>query len=52
MSIQAEADLILKLYDLRREATLRAARTWFVWEFYPQSFEDVKKILSGEHSGI
>ena len=29
MSKQAEADLILKLYDLRREVTMREARNWF-----------------------
>ena len=51
MSKQAEADLILKLYDLRREATMRAAREWFVREFHPQSFDEVKKILFGDHSG-
>ena len=51
MSKQAEADLILKLYDLRREATMRTARDWFFREFNPQSFDEVKKILFGDHSG-
>ena len=51
MSKQAEADLILKLYDLRREATMRTAREWFVREFHPQSFDEVKKALFGDHSG-
>jgi len=51
MSKQAEADLILKLYDLRREATMRAARDWFFREFNPQSFDDVKDVLFGAHSG-
>jgi len=32
MSKQAEADLILKLYDLRREDTMRKARDWYFRE--------------------
>ena len=51
MSKQAEAELILRLYDLRREATMRAARDWFFQQFNPQSFADVKSALFGEHSG-
>ncbi|MEP7212098.1 MAG: hypothetical protein ABI791_03430 [Acidobacteriota bacterium] len=34
------ADLIMKLYDLRREATMREARNWFVG-FFPESADDV-----------
>jgi len=51
MSIHAEADLILKLYDLRREATMRTARDWFFLEFKPQSMEDVNATMFGAHSG-
>ena len=51
MSKQAEADLILKLYELRREATMRQARDWFAMEFNPQSAEDVRKAMFSEHSG-
>ncbi len=40
----ADADLILKLYDLRREAEMRKARNWFTTEFWPQSTDDVIKI--------
>jgi hypothetical protein len=35
------AGLILKLYELRTEPTLRAARAWFAFEFHPQSAKDV-----------
>lgn len=35
-----DAELILKLYDLRREATMRRARQWMASEFNPQSFEE------------
>jgi hypothetical protein len=33
MSKQEEAGLILKLYELRREATMRQARDWYFLEF-------------------
>ena len=44
------ADLILKLYDLRREPVLRKAREWYRNEFTPKSADDVVAALSGEHS--
>ncbi|HCX31417.1 MAG TPA: hypothetical protein DHU55_16865 [Blastocatellia bacterium] len=50
MSKQQDADLILKLYDLRREATMREARNWF-FTFNPTSIQDVTEVLLGEHSG-
>ena len=44
------ADLIMKLYELRREETLRAAREWFRTDFHPVSAEDVLNTLRGQHS--
>ncbi|HTZ96578.1 MAG TPA: hypothetical protein VMB18_09290 [Terriglobales bacterium] len=41
----ADADLILKLYDLRREAEMRKARNWWLG-FWPQSAEDIIKVAS------
>lgn len=40
----ADAQLILKLYDLRREAEIRKARNWWVVTFWPQSAEDFMKV--------
>jgi len=40
----ADAELILKLYDLRREAEMRKARNWWVAAFWPQNADDVAKI--------
>jgi len=37
----ADAELLLKLYDLRREARLRQARDWFFNKFAPKSLEDM-----------
>ena len=51
MSKQAEADLILKLYELRREDTMRQARDWFFRDFNPESMEDYNLALFSEHSG-
>jgi len=36
----ADAQLILQLYDLRREAEMRKARHWWATEFFPQSADD------------
>src|SRR5437763_13249590 len=49
MSKEAQAELILKLYDLRREETMRKARDWYFREFNPESFSDIKAALFGEH---
>lgn len=50
MSTPQDADLILKLYDLRREATMREARNW-MFSFNPTTVQDVLDVLMGEHSG-
>jgi len=41
----ADADLILKLYDLRREAELRKARNWWLG-FWPESTDDIVKVAT------
>ncbi|HEX6715680.1 MAG TPA: hypothetical protein VF088_01140 [Pyrinomonadaceae bacterium] len=50
MSKYKDADLILKLYDLRREKTMREARTWF-FTFNPQSPKDFMDVLTSDKSG-
>lgn len=42
----ADAQVILQLYDLRREAEMRKARHWWISEFWPQTAEDFIKISS------
>jgi len=51
MSKQEEAGLILKLYELRREDTMRKARDWYFRDFNPQSIADFTEAMFGEHSG-
>ena len=50
MGKHEDADLILKLYDLRREPVMREARNW-MFTFNPTSVEDVMATMIGEHSG-
>ena len=40
----ADAQLILQLYDLRREAEMRKARNWWAAEFFPQNADDFLKV--------
>ena len=44
------ADLLLRLYELRREPVMRQARAWFITEFNPTSFEEIGRAVSGEKS--
>ena len=39
-----EAQLILELYDLRREAEMRKARQWWLTVFWPKSADDFIKV--------
>ena len=41
----ADAELIVKLYDLRREAEIRKARNWWLG-FWPESADDILKIAT------
>ena len=40
----ADAELLLKLYDLRREAEIRKARNWWFVNFWPENADDFMKI--------
>ena len=42
----AEAELILKLYDLRRETEIRKARNWWLTAFWPKNVDDFIRIFS------
>jgi hypothetical protein len=51
MSKTEQADLILKLYELRREETMRKAREWNNMQFQPKSVDDIFGELMGPNSG-
>ena len=40
-----DAELVLKLYDLRRESVMREARNWMA-TFNPQSLDDIMAVMS------
>jgi hypothetical protein len=41
----ADAQVIMQLYDLRREPEMRKARAWFA-SFWPQNADDIHKVMS------
>ncbi len=41
-----DARLVLRLYELRREEKLRAAREWFVAKFFPASVDDLQTLYT------
>jgi hypothetical protein len=43
----AAANLLLKLYELRTESTLRQARAWFAFEFHPRSAKEILHVWLG-----
>lgn len=49
-----QAELILKLYDLRREAVMREARSYIGGEFLPSSAEELLQIVNsgGKHGAF
>jgi hypothetical protein len=46
MATPQDADLIIKLYDLRRDKTMRKARTYVIAQFFPQNVDDVKALFA------
>ena len=39
-----DANLILRLYEMRREERMRRARGWFTANFKPKTWEDLQKL--------
>ncbi len=44
-----DAEIILKLYDLRREAVMRESRSLMIREFLPRTYEDMQAWLQLTH---
>jgi hypothetical protein len=49
-----DAELLLRLYDLRRETKLREARAWLVQDFKATSFEEYQALapMGSEHNAF
>ena len=45
------AQLVLKLYELRRDPEMREAREWYFTKFKPQSAEEIIKLLTESFEG-
>jgi hypothetical protein len=44
------ATLLIRLYELRRDPTMREARIWFARSFNPDSIDDVTQAMQGPNS--
>jgi hypothetical protein len=44
-----DADLALKVYDLRREPVMRDARNAINFSFWPRSFDEVAAVMKADH---
>jgi hypothetical protein len=44
-----DAQLILQLYELRRETKMREARYWFMTKFYPTKIEDFQTLSAPDN---
>ena len=44
MATAADAELVLKLYEMRREDTLRRARRFLVFDFHPKTLEELRAV--------
>ena len=42
MATTADAEVVMRLYELRREETLRKARHFMVFEFQPKTLEELR----------
>ena len=50
-----DVNLVLRLYDLRREDRMREARAWFIDEFHAKSLEELDELCppgSGENASF
>jgi hypothetical protein len=46
LATPADAEIVLKLYELRTETLLRQARAWMTGEFWPETVEDFFAVAS------
>ena len=49
-SLYESASLIIRLYELRRDSTMREARNWYARSFNPTTVDEVMQAVSGPNS--
>lgn len=52
MATAADAELVLRLYELRREETLRKARQFMVFDFQPKTLEELRAVSRDVNSEL
>jgi hypothetical protein len=50
LATTADAELILKLYELRTETTMRQARSWMTGKFFPRTAEEFFTVANARGS--
>ena len=46
LATPADAEIILRLYELRTEAVMRQARAWMTGDFWPETADDFFAVAS------
>ncbi len=44
-----DAELVLRVYEQRREPVMRESRAAIIQRFWPRSYDDVLSVLKGDH---
>src|SRR3954468_10463539 len=44
-----DAELVLRVYEMRREPVMRESRGEIARNFWPKSYEDVMAVVKGDH---
>jgi hypothetical protein len=44
-----DAELVLRVYEQRREPVMRESRAAILQRFWPKAYEDVQAVLKGDH---
>jgi hypothetical protein len=52
MATHEDAQLILKLYELRRDPVMREARDFVAFKFFPESAQDIKDLLFDKRNPV
>ncbi len=47
---QEDVNIILRLYEMRREETMRKSRDWFLTDFNPERVQDLLAVMVSEES--
>jgi hypothetical protein len=50
MATAADAEIILRLYELRREESMRKARRFMIFEFNPKNLEELRAVSRDTNS--